>query len=257
MLISLLQLNINSDNYWDTLIPFLTTHNFDIMQMQEVTGKDTHVGNIHSQRDVYKELQHVLGNKYNSELMITQRYASSPDGYLANATFYKKDYKLLAKQFIIIHGNKELLPPDAQYYGDIGRGLIHLTLLVNDKPISFLNLHGAWAKTTKEQPHQTEQSKKLLSYLQSVRTPFIFSGDLNLDPEQPMIQKISKLARNLVNENKVTTTLNPRTHRAKHLFPPGAAVDYIFVSNDLSVTNFQVLNEDLSDHLGLTVEVDL
>ena len=35
------------------------------------------------------------------------------------------------------------------------------------------------------------------------------------------------------------------------------AVDFIFVSSDITVKHFAVIEEDLSDHLGLTVEVEI
>src|SRR5258706_8314089 len=103
MQISLLQLNINADNFWDKFLNYLTRSDFDIMQLQEVTGKDTSLGNIHSQRDTYAELHKILGEKYNSELAIPQRFTSGPDSYMGNATFYKKDFSLLGKQIVPLY----------------------------------------------------------------------------------------------------------------------------------------------------------
>ena len=96
MTLSLLQLNINADNYWGNLIRYITSHNFDIMQFQEVAGKDARSGNINSNTDCYKELKHILSKQYQSELAISQNYVSNPSsGYIGNATFYKKEFKLL------------------------------------------------------------------------------------------------------------------------------------------------------------------
>ncbi|HSA83708.1 MAG TPA: endonuclease/exonuclease/phosphatase family protein, partial [Patescibacteria group bacterium] len=149
-------------------------------------------------------------------------------------------------------------PSDSLDFTTAGRNLLHLSLFINGKQISFLNGHLAWAKTTKEQLHQTQQGEILIKYLQTVVSPFIFTGDFNLDPENPLIKKINTFAKNLIDENHVITTLNPRTHAAKVLFPPGAAVDYIFVTPDITVKKFDVLkNEDLSDHFGLTAELEL
>src|SRR5207302_4439037 len=109
---------------------------------------------------------------------------------------------------------------------------------------SFINTHLAWAKTPTEEPHQTKQGEKVVAYLQTVSHPFILSGDFNLDPMQPTIQKINKLARNLTEEFHVQNTLNPQNHRAKVLFPKGVAVDYMYVTKDLSVKNFAVVEEN-------------
>src|SRR6266404_7599535 len=102
MTIKLLQLNINGDNYWEKLVSFLTSCDFDVLQLQELTGKDTRSGNINSQRDIFAELQKILQENYEGELTITQRYTSSPFAYMGNGTFYKKAFSLLEKKEIVL-----------------------------------------------------------------------------------------------------------------------------------------------------------
>lgn len=255
MTLSFLQLNINADNFWDTIIPYLTSHNFDIMHLQEVTGEGTICGNINSKRDTFIELQKVLGTKYKGELTKTQSFSSSPDSYIGNAIFYKKTLTLLEKKEIRLSTFDEFFPSDAKSFEKVGRVLLHLRLEIEDKQLSLLNTHFAWNNTPIEQPHQTTQGEILINYLKTVPKPFIFSGDLNLRPDQPMIQKISSIARNLTTQNKITNTLNPRTHVAKSLFPKGIAVDYIFTSTDLAVKKCDVITEDISDHFGLTATI--
>jgi len=257
MTIKFLQLNINGDNFWDKLITYLTSHDFDVMHLQEVTGIDTICGIIDSKRDVFAELQKILQENYHGELSICQRYTSGQESYMANATFYKKIFSLHEKTELVLAKPDGLFPSDSVAFEKLGRTLLHLKLEAEGKTVSFLNTHLVWAKTPKEEPHQTEQGKTLLNYLQTVPEPFILSGDFNLDPEQPTLQKINRVARNLTDHYHVINTLNPRTHRAKVLFPPGVAVDYIFTSKDLTVKNFAVIEEDLSDHLGLTAEIEI
>ena len=257
MTIKLLQLNINSDNYWDRLIPFLTINDFDILHLQELTGEATISGNINSQRNCYKELQKILSPKYKSELAISHRFSSSLTSYMANATFYKSAFTLKEKNILTLHGRNEPFPSELNTFESAGRNVLHLTLSLEGKQLACLNAHLAWAKTPKEEPHQTGQGEILVRYLQTVNHPFILTGDFNLDPQQPTIQKLNKLARNLIEENHVTNTLNPRTHRAKNLFPQGVAVDYIFTSSELQVKSFAVVEEDISDHLGLKTEIEI
>jgi endonuclease/exonuclease/phosphatase family metal-dependent hydrolase len=258
MKIKLLQLNINSDNYWDTLVSYLTSHDFDILQFQEVTGKDTICyTSINSKRDGFEELTRLFHDKYKGELAIAQRYTSSPHSYMGNATFYRKDFSLIKRQEVTLFHEQEYFPSDYKTGETSGRNLLHLTLEVEKKQISFLTTHFAWGWDHIEKPHQTRQGEIIINYLQTVAAPFIFSGDFNLTPEQPVIQKLDKLARNLTAENKITNTLNPKNHRAKILFPKGLAVDYIFISKDLQVKNFAVVDEGLSDHFGLTVEIEI
>jgi len=255
MTLSILQLNSNADNFWDRLIPFLTSQDFDIINLQEVAGKDTLAGNINATRNCFVVLQTILAPKYKGELAIADRFTSSQSSYLGNAIFYKKEFSLVKKDILPLHQRPTPFPSDAKTFEDAGRNILHLRLQVTDAIISFLNIHAAWAKTSQEESHQTKQGEILLHYLKKVPHPFVFSGDFNLDPQQPTIQKLNQLARNLTAENQITNTLNPRTHRAQELFPKGVAVDYIFVSRDIEVKKFKVLEEDLSDHLGLTAEI--
>lgn len=258
MLLSVLQLNINADNYWSRLIPFLTSHNFDIINLQEICGKDSYCANIHCVRDCYEELKNKLGDKYKSELAIANRFASSPTSYMANGIFYRNSFEFLEKNIVTLFERTTPFPEDSNQYEEIGRNFMHLKLKIADKIISIINTHLAWASTTKEELHQTKQGEILFEYIKKLDVPFILTGDFNLDPQQPLIQKINSLARNLISENSIPTTLNERTHRARVLFPPGAAVDYIFVSKDIRVNKFEVLDkEDFSDHYALITEIEI
>lgn len=259
MEISLLQLNINADNFWDKLIPYLTNNDFDILQLQEVCGKGTVSGNLHCQRDCYTELQKILDEKYQGELAVAQRYTSNPLSYIGSATFYKKNFKLIKKHILTLYERTTPFPSELNHFEDAGRNLLHLTLEKNGKIFSLLNTHCAWAKTPQEEPFQTQQGEILIKYLKRLPSPFVLSGDFNLDPQQPTIQKINSLTRNLCAENQVTNTLNPRTHMIKDKLQNGLeiAVDYIFVSNDIEVKNFAVVEEDISDHLGLITKIEL
>ena len=257
MKLSFLQLNINADNYWEPLSKYLTTHQYDILHFQEVVGKGTVIGNTNAKRDMFNFLQTLLGADYQGVLVKTETFTSSPLAYQANATFFKKDFTLIDKKELIMKHNAEPFLSNATSFEEIGRKLLHLTLGIQDKQLSLLNTHFAWAKTSEEHPHQTEQGEMLLSYLKSVKHPFVFSADMNLNPQQPLIKKMNMLARNLTVENHVSNTLNPKRHYAKQLFPPGVAVDYIFTSPDLQVNSFTVIEEDISDHFGLAITFDL
>lgn len=249
---------MNANNYWGALIPYLKSHDFDVIHLQELTGKNTVSGNMNSQIDVFVELQKILSSQYNGELSINTRYSSDPhNSYMGNAIFYKKTFTLKEKNILTLYERTEPFPSEMNHYEDLGRTAIHLKLAIKGQTITFINAHLAWAKTPQEEPHQTKQGEIFLKYLKTIPAPFILTGDFNLSPDQPLVQKINKLARNLTDEYHITNTLNPRTHRAKVLFPPGVAVDYIYISNDLEVKTFAVIEEDISDHLGVTAEIEI
>ncbi len=257
MILSLLQLNINADNFWDRLISYVTTHDFDILQFQEVCGENTFSGNIQCKRDCFTELQKILAEKYNGELAITQRYTSNPTSYMGNATFYKNTFQLIEKNVVTLFDRATPFPSKIVNFEEAGRNMLHLKLSKDDKVMSVVNTHFTWAKTPKEEPHQAQQGKIVLNYMKTLPSPFILSGDFNLADDQPIIKKLNTLARNLTTENNVRNTLNPRTHYIKHLLANGLeiAVDYIFASQDILVKDFAVIEEDISDHFALTTEL--
>lgn len=257
MKLSVLQLNINADNFWNRLVPFLKEQSFDILQLQEVTGEGTIIGNLECKHDVFAELQKILKGNYEGVLSVTQRFTSSHTSYFANATFYNKSFRLKDNHELTLYHETEFHPSDALSYEHVGRRLLHLILEKEGQEISFLNIHFAWGPTPKERLYQTEQGDKLVHYLNSVKKPFVLTGDFNLTSDQPTIQKVEKLAVNLTKQNHITNTLNPRLHRAKELFPQGLAVDYIFASEGIKVKSFDVIEKDLSDHLGLVAEIEV
>jgi endonuclease/exonuclease/phosphatase family metal-dependent hydrolase len=252
MTLSFLQLNTNSDNFWDKLTSYLRTHQFDILHLQEITGPGTRVGNVNSQRDTYQQLQTLLGNHYNSELSIAETFTSSKTSYFGNATFYKKTFKCLSKNILYLHQNTKPFPSESKEFDKHGRTVLHLELEINGKPISFLNTHLAWSPTAADTPIKLEQGQKLVNYVQKLKQPFILTGDFNVDANSQIIKSLNEYAKNLTTQNKITNTLNPNLHKAKHLFPPGLAVDFIFVSPEIKTENFQLITEDISDHYALT-----
>lgn len=258
MVLSVLQLNINADNYWDNLIQYLHNNDYDVILLQELAGIETVFGNINCTRDTYLELHKELHNKYTGEFILTDQISSSDTAYFGNAIFFKKQFKLLDKRLIYMHKNSRPFPSSAKGFEKLGRGLLHVKLEIEEKPISFLTTHFAWAKRPQEEAHQTVQGKILLNYLQSIKAPFILTGDFNMANDQPTIRKISELTQNLVDKFTITNSLNLREHRASKFFPNGCCVDYIFISPDLTAKEAVVLEkEDISDHLGISAKIEI
>jgi len=58
----------------------------------------------------------------------------------------------------------------------------------------------------------------------------------------------------LVDKYNISTT-RPKSNELSNL--KRNVVDYIFVSNQIKVNSFEVLNTDISDHLPLSLDFDL
>lgn len=258
MQIKLLQLNMWAGTHFSAIKDFLEKNDFDILCFQEVAGVGAASGNILSSReffrqDCFQQLQRALGDGYAGELSISQYLASNPKtAYFGNAIFYKKSLTLLGKDILWLHKNNIPFSTETAGIEDIGRNALHLTLQNGTKSFHIVCTHLAWAPTKFEQPHQREQNLKLIEYIKALSKPWILTGDFNIAPSEQSILDLKKSGHDLTEEYGVNNTIDPM-HRSWEKIKPGFPIDYIFVSPNIKVENFEVLeNVHMSDHFGLT-----
>ena len=255
--IKIFQLNIFKGLYLDRIISYLQQNHFDILCLQEVTGGE--LGKDNS-RDCFKELK--TGLNYYGELSCDLQNPHDPKSYFGNAIFFHKNYQInnlktiYAEQNRIVDYQKIITTPN---WAMIPRHCLVLKMQINNIDISILTAHAPWSKYPTDSPEKIEFAKEITTYLQTLKEPFVLTGDFNMQSSSQTIQIINKVSNNLIDEYKVTNTLNSHIHyAAKEIFPAGLAVDYIFTSKDMKINDFKVIDTlDLSDHYGLAVEIDL
>lgn len=259
MKIKLLQLNMWAGMKWEILSDFLKKSDFDILSLQEVAGPQTYGGNVHCDMDCFDKLQELLGTNYAGQLTKTTVFTSNPQtSYEGNAIFYKKDFTLITKNILSLYKGMEPFPSDATTFEEESRDALHLTLEKDDKTLQVISTHLAWAPTQYEQPYQRKQNLKLIDYVKNLPTPWILTGDFNISTNEPSILDLEKYGRDLTKEFRVTNTIDPVNHVSWEKLQPGFPIDYIFVSPDVNVHNFQTLeNIHLSDHIGLTALIEI
>jgi len=257
MHLSILQLNLYCLNFLDDVEKYLQTHSFDILNLQEVAGKDTFTRVIKNKKDNLELLIKMLGPKYTHFFVKNDQITSSPTAYFGNATFVRSSLTVMHQEIFWLYQRPKPYSAMSQQYDEMSRSVLGVQILTGQKPLWIFNTHLAWSKSSKDTLIKVEQGTKLIKYISQVQTPFVLTGDFNVDSTSKVVKGLEKYARNLTAENHLLTTLNPRTHRVKDLFPPGLAVDYIFVSKDLKVEKFAVVEEDVSDHFGLIVEIEI
>lgn len=124
-----------------------------------------------------------------------------------------------------------------------------VTIKVNGKKILIGNLHGFWMPISKkDSTHRISQSNNIKQVFDSFKGPRILCGDFNLHPQTKSIKLLEENMKNLIVEHGITSTRS-KFHRRKQKF-----VDYIMVSDDVGVNKFEVMNENVSDHLPLMLE---
>lgn len=252
--ITILQININGANYYKALTTFLTHTDFDILCLQEVAGLNTFTGNLYSTRDAFEGIKLLLSKNYNGELAISQRFTSDKmHSFVGNAIFYKKEFLLKKKEVVSLYENALYFPSDSKEYEEIGRNVLSLELEKEGKKLTILTTHLAWNPRPTEHLYQRTQNMRLVSYVKKLSHPFILAGDFNLLSSQSTPKELEQYARSLTKIHHIKNTLDSLNHRVSKLFPPGLAVDYIYITKDITELHFSVLEKyHISDHFALS-----
>ena len=255
MSIKLLQLNIYKGLFFNEIVSFIEENNFDILHLQEVSGGSVSKNSI----DCFDEL--IRKTSYNGHLVKSLTISDNPKSYFGNATFYKKELLPISNKAIWLKPYSQITRYDNASDDEIKqfpRSALDVVLKINSKNIHFINTHLAWGNTPLDEDYKLSQAQILADYVRALPEPFVLSGDFNVTPETILIKMFDSQGANLITKYKISNTLNPNIHRAKHLFPEGIAVDYIFTSSSLAIRDFRLVDKpDLSDHFGLIVEIEV
>jgi len=115
------------------------------------------------------------------------------------------------------------------------------------------NIHGLWLPGSKDDtPKRIEQSRRLEEFLADRKEKAIICGDFNLAPKTESIRLLESGMRDLIKEYDIQTTRS-RYYADMEKYKDYIA-DYAFASEDVQVLNFNVLSDEVSDHLPLAIE---
>lgn len=124
----------------------------------------------------------------------------------------------------------------------------HVVIMTPSGPLNVLNHHGHHVHGHKKGNEETmRQCGRMAEYVTSLGGSVVLCGDFNLEPTSESLEQINNVLVNHVKERAIQSTRTPLTHKTE-------ACDYIFTSPDITVTNFQVLDDVASDHKALIVE---
>lgn len=271
--IKILQLNIWQGVYIQKIIERVLKEDFDILHFQEVSGSQLSAGGGHLSRNYTQPTFEIINKEnagidcfqvfskafpeYHGVKAETWQMAEDTSSYFANATFVKNGIKILEEKIVWLNPTRKIANYKDRKIEEDPRNLIALKLSWESKTFWDLNTHLAWGPNPYDADFKMVQAKKLYEFMSKLNEPFVLTGDFNMTPDTKVIKMLSTLGRNLTVENGLTNTLNPKLHSVKKLFPPGFAVDYIITSKDINVLDFKTVEEDLSDHIGLTAEFEV
>ena len=175
-------------------------------------------------------------------------YAPQQDNDRGLAFFVKNTIKINETDDVFVFLSKNTMTNDDS--ATIGANIQFIKFKENGQDYTVINFHGLWAKDGKtDNNDRLEQSRKIMNFINSKSIgKVILCGDFNLEPDTKSIAIIEKEMRNLIRKYHISTT------RSDYYKSPSKFADYTFVSNDINVNNFEVLQDQVSDHLPMLIE---
>ena len=130
---------------------------------------------------------------------------------------------------------------------------LYLQIEHNGQLVSVCNVHGTALPVNKlDTPARIKQSSLILDFFASLQGPTIIGGDFNLEPLTQSVAMFQERGyRNLIADYTIATTRNHLVWD-RHLKPQLFA-DYMFTSPEVTVEDFTVLDNEISDHLPMVL----
>jgi endonuclease/exonuclease/phosphatase family metal-dependent hydrolase len=222
---------------------FITKHaaDTDIFCFQEIFDN----AHVHTLGDIDQNLYTTI-----TKLLPDHKgyYAPSQDNDEGIAIFIKPSIKLNEVGDVFVH--RYLNAMEGEDRRTLGRNLQYIQFAENNQVYTIINVHGLWNGAGKtDTSDRLEQSQKIRDFIVTRATSkVILIGDLNLGPDTKSLAILEENMRNLIKENGITSTRS-HYHKWSNKF-----ADYALVSNDVQVIRFEVLQDQVSDHLPLLLE---
>lgn len=160
----------------------------------------------------------------------------------------KNDLDVISEGDVFVYKDRGHIPE-----GDIGfhaRNVQFATIATKNGNRSILNFHGLWNGVDKsDSDERLLQSDRIIQFMKTLSNPYVMCGDFNLLPNTQSIKKLEDFGlRNLIKENNVSSTRTSFYTKAEKF------ADYIFVNEGITVEDFRVLPDVVSDHSPLYLE---
>ncbi|WP_246861222.1 endonuclease/exonuclease/phosphatase family protein [Bacillus sp. REN3] len=225
---------VGVDNVLDLqrIADLITEKQADVVGIQEV---DRHYGARSNFKDQAKVLAKMLGYHY--------VYGANLDLNPAVEGQDRRQYgTAILSKYPIIQSQNYLLSS----FGKEQRGLLEATVNVKGNHLQVYNTHLGL-----DVPQRLAQVNEINDILSKKETPAILMGDLNAEPGVEEVELL-RTGGNLVDVFQDADNAN--TFPVKN---PSKRIDYIFVSEGMKFSGQQVLQSTYSDHLPITVDLEL
>lgn len=225
MLLKTLSWNIWCGKYQDDVISLLKKLNPDIIGLQEVL-----------ENEIEK-----ISKRLGFEFAYTTNFVKKEENKTLNVG------NAVLSKFRILDNKSYTLSKNLK------RCALETKIKVNNKIIHALSIHPIH--------HHLKPSNARLSQINNLikilpKDPTVLMGDFNSLPQSKEITKISKILKNT--DNKFLPTWAAYKEGC-HVCRPELKykLDYIFVSKDIKVKSFEVIDSQASDHLPVMSTIEL
>lgn len=248
----LITLNTWGGTVFKPLLEFIERNeDVDVLCLQEIfhTESEQTVITREARADVFKKIAAVLPNHIGY-------FASSQDGLQPGgvpsdfhlefglATFVRKGIEVKNYYDTFVFREKNgCIENDLR---TMGRNIQCFELSHDGELWSIINFHGLWNGQGKSDTEdRLSQSKKVRENYDRMTGKRIVCGDFNLSPDTESLKIIGNGLRDLIAEYGVVST------RSSLYTKPLKFADYMFTSPEVEVEHFEVLQDEVSDHLPL------
>lgn len=233
----------------DVLLKFLSQHQeTDIFCLQEMWN-----GGEHTRFDVaagrnmegveFRLLEKVSAVLPEYAVYFVPQYCD----FFGLAILSKKTLPVVQQGSFYVYKQEGYVSPED--IADHARLIQYLTVETPEGLRTIMNFHGAWQAAGKgDTPDRKLQSENIVRFTKSLTHPFVVCGDFNLLPTTDSLRMLEEAGmRNLITEYQITST---RTS----LYPKSIRyADYVLVSDGISVEDFHLLPEEVSDHAAISL----
>lgn len=178
-------------------------------------------------------------------------------GFLEQGYYYRGAYHIYQGKNIFLLNEYRYQTVWGAWPDDDSRSIQVIDLIVGEgeKPnLRLMNYHGIWSRDKRGNQHTLEANKKILKIAKEVSYPVIICGDFNLFPDTKEMKLFDKDFTSLVNKYDIQST-RPETNELENT--GRNVVDHVLISRGVQVNSFNVVKNNVSDHLPLILDFDL
>lgn len=246
MEVSIIQWNIWYKEKVENIAKFLVANKADIICLQELTVNSPYQ-NI---KDTPKYIASQLNYKYHNQIIpLESTEGTSPK--LANGIFSK--FPIKSKNSLWINE-----PTSGGGYDDQYRAYVEVGLKVENKILEIGTTHMSYTDKFIDTDGKKQESFRLAEILKTKKTNFIFTGDLNSQPNSFTINTISNYLKFAGPDlNQKTWTTKPFSYKGFEETNLNWRLDYVFTSKDVQVMSSEILKTSYSDHLPILTKIKI